>query len=61
MLKAAWEEKVIIRTTESFDECKKRLYERDWKDKPLHSAFLRDVQQKELLLKNLGDCCRMDI
>ena len=47
MLKAAWEEKVIARTTESFEECKKRLYEtkvRDWKGKPLHGAFLRDVE-----------------
>ena len=49
MLKAAWEEKVITRTTESFEECKKRLYEtkvRDWTDKLLLllGAFLRDVE-----------------
>ena len=40
MLKATWEQKVIVGTTESLEEYNKSLYEsrvRDWKDKPLHS------------------------
>ena len=48
LLKAAWEEKLIARTTESLEGCKKRLYERkvrDWKDKPLHGAFVRDGEE----------------
>ena len=48
MLKAAWEEEVITRTTESLEECKKKLYEmkvRDWKNKPLHGAFVRDIEE----------------
>ena len=48
MLKAAWEKKVIARTTESLEKCKQRLYEtkvRYWKDKPLHGAFVWDIEE----------------
>jgi len=47
MLKAALEEKVIVGMTESVEEYNKRLYElklRDWKDKPLHGAFVKDIE-----------------
>ena len=48
MLKAAWEEKVTVDTTEPLEDYKKRVYEekvRDWKDKPLHGVFVRDTKE----------------
>ena len=48
MLKAAWEERVIVDTTEPLEDYKKRVYEekvRDGKDKPLHGVFVRDTKE----------------
>ena len=48
MLKAAWEEKVIVGTKESLEGYNKRLYESkvgDWKDKPLQGAFVTDIEE----------------
>ena len=47
MAKAALEEKVIVGKIESVEEYNKRLYElklRDYKYKPLHGAFVKDIE-----------------
>lgn len=47
MLNAALEEKVIVGMTESVEEYNIRFYElklRDWKHKPLHGAFVKDIE-----------------